>query len=81
MTQTIFGRRRAVSEAESEREQLMEGLRQTRGLLNCAYSQFNMYSDPDLVEACVYEINALRSRYAYYVRQVKRLDAQKEEGP
>ncbi len=79
MTQTIFGRRRAANEAESEREQLMEGLRQTRSLLNCAYSQFNTYSDPDLVEACVYEINALRSRYAYYVRQVKRLDARKEE--
>ena len=59
----------------------MEGLRQTRSLLNCAYSQFNTYSDPDLVEACVYEINALRSRYAYYVRQVKQLDARKEERP
>ena len=77
MTQTIFGRRRAASEAESEREQLME----TRSLLNCAYSQFNTYSDPDLVEACVYEINALRSRYAYYVRQVKRLEAQREADP
>ncbi len=81
MTQTIFGRRRAAHAAEAEREELMEGLRQTRSLLNSAYSQFNTYSDPDLVEACVYEINALRSRYAYYVRQVKRLDAQKEERP
>ncbi len=77
MTQTTFGRRRAASDT-TEREELMEGLRQTRNLLNCAYSQFNTYSDPDLVEACVYEINALQSRYAYYVRQMKRLDARKE---
>lgn len=46
--------------------------------LNQAYAQFNLHSDPDLVDACVYEINALRSRYSYLVRQVKRLDAADE---
>lgn len=80
MTQTVkFGRRRASGGADEERRQLMEGLRQTKNLLNCAYAQFNTYSDPDLVEACVYEINALQSRYSYYVRQVKLLDAPQEE--
>ena len=56
----------------------MEGVAQTRVLLNQAYAQFNLHSDPDLVDACVYEINALRSRYSYLVRQVKRLDAADE---
>ncbi len=56
----------------------MEGVAQTRVLLNQAYAQFNLHSDPDLVESCVYEINALRSRYSYLVRQVKRLDASDE---
>ncbi len=56
----------------------MEGVAQTRVQLNQAYAQFNLHSDPDLVDACVYEINALRSRYSYLVRQVKRLDAADE---
>lgn len=81
MAQAVkFGRRRTRG-GDEERRQLLEGMRQTRNLLNCAYAQFNTYSDPDLVEACVYEINALQSRYSYYVRQMKRLDgAQEAEG-
>ena len=68
-------RRKAAERREEERRQLMEGMRQTRDQLNYAYAQFNLYSDPDLVDACVYEINALQSRYSYFVRQVKLLEA------
>ena len=71
-------RRRADSSASDELKAMIEGMAQTRSLLNCAYAQFNTYSDPDLIDACVYEINALQSRYSYYVRQVKRLDAARE---
>ena len=75
-----FGRRRAQAAREEERRQLLEGMRETRNQLNHAYAQFNVYSDPDLVDACVYEINALQSRYSYYVRQVKQLEAQEDAG-
>ena len=71
-------RRRVSKEREEERRQLLEGMRRTRSQLNCAYAQFNCYSDPDLVDACGYEINALQSRYSYFVRQVKQLDAAQE---
>lgn len=74
VTQTLLFRRRRGLEDEA-REQLLEGMRRTRCQLNLAYAQFNTYSDPDLVEACVYEINALQSRYSYYVRQIKRMEA------
>ena len=79
MAQAVrFGRRKADAQKEEERRQLMEGMKQTRDQLNYAYSQFNLYCDPDLVDACVYEINALQSRYSYYVRQVKALEAARE---
>ena len=73
-----FSRRKELERQEEERRQLMEGMRETRSQLNFAYAQFNAYSDPDLVDACVYEINALQSRYSYFVRQVKQLDAARE---
>lgn len=72
------GRKRGRNVRLEERRCLMEGVTQTRVQLNQAYAQFNLHSDPDLVDACVYEINALRSRYSYLVRQVKRLDAADE---
>ena len=76
-----FSRRRMAGQAqEEERRQLMEEMRATRAQLNHAYAQFNLYSDPDLVDACVYEINALQSRYSYFVRQAKQLDARETAG-
>ena len=70
--------RKELAQREEERRQLLDGMRETRSQLNCAYAQFNCYSDPDLVDACVYEINALQSRYSYFVRQVKLLDSAQE---
>ncbi|MEG0778461.1 MAG: hypothetical protein RR147_04530 [Oscillospiraceae bacterium] len=31
--------------------------------LDTAYSHFNSTTDPDALDACIYEISALRSRY------------------
>ena len=81
MAQAVrFGRRKADAQKEEDRRQLLEGMKQTRDQLNYAYSQFNLYCDPDLVDACVYEINALQSRYSYYVRQMKQMDAREDAG-
>lgn len=80
MAEAVRINRRRAAARDEERRQLVEGMRETRALLNHAYAQFNFYSDPDLVDACVYEINALQSRYSYYVRQVKQLSAQEDAG-
>ena len=69
------GRKRGRNVRLEERRCLMEGVAQTRVQLNQAYAQFNLHSDPDLVDACGYGINAPRSRYSYLVRQGKRLAA------
>ena len=34
-----------------------------RSSLDDAYSQFNNTTDPDALDACIFEISALRSRY------------------
>ncbi|MGI5936850.1 MAG: DUF2508 family protein [Oscillospiraceae bacterium] len=42
-----------------------------RTSLAAAYSCFNNTSDPELTEAYIYEINALRARYDYALRRLK----------
>ena len=79
MAEAVKSSRRQAAEREETRRQLVEGMKQTRDQLNHAYAQFNIYTDPDLVDACVYEINALQSRYSYFVRQVKLLEAAAQE--
>ncbi|HHU23351.1 MAG TPA: DUF2508 family protein [Clostridiales bacterium] len=39
--------------------------------LAAAYSCFNNTSDPELAEAYIYEINALRARYDHALRVIK----------
>ena len=36
-----------------------------------AYDRFNWADDPDLIEACIFEINACTARYNYLLRCVK----------
>lgn len=79
MAEAVRSSRRKELERQEERRQLMEGMRENSSQLNCAYAQFNSYSDPDLVDSCVYQINALQSRYSYFLRQMKLLDAAREE--
>ena len=72
-------RRKMLTAEQEERMALMKGMERTRVELNQAYAQFNAHTDPDLVESCVFTINALRSRYSYLIRQMKRLDEGKVE--
>lgn len=75
MTEQVrTARRRLPTAEEEERRQLMESMARTKIELNQAYAQFNVHSDPDLVDSCVFTINALRSRYSYFLRQLKLLD-------
>ena len=53
----------------AELRQLKSCLERVRRELNQAYTAFNMADDADWVESCVFEINALRARYNYLLKQ------------
>ena len=56
---------------DSTRAQLQRELHATGQALREAYDKFNYVSEPELVEASVYEISALKARYSYLLRQIK----------
>ena len=51
--------------------QLQQELYEANRALRTAYEKFNYVSEPELVEACVYEISALKARYNYLLRRIK----------
>ena len=59
-------------------DMLREELQQTNVALKCAYDKFNYVTEPELVEASIYEISALKARYSYLLRCIK---TQLGEGP
>ena len=69
----------------TELELLQEELRQTQRELSLAYERFNEAREPELVEACIYEIKSINARFAYLYRSIKErsgedLAAAKTEG-
>ena len=59
----------------TELELLQEELRQTQRELSLAYERFNEAREPELVEACIYEIKSINSRFAFLYRAIKERSA------
>jgi len=51
--------------------QLRRELQDTTQALRRAYERFDFACEAELVEASVYEINALKARYNYLIRRAK----------
>ena len=63
-----------AAQVDAQADQLLESLRATREQMHQAYSGFNNTSDPDLIDAYVFEMKALQARYSYLLRRVKELE-------
>lgn len=50
---------------------LQDELRAAQGQLSLAYRKFDLVTDPELVESCVYEISAAKARCNYLIRAIK----------
>ena len=64
---------------EEDKRDIIEAMRQTRTDLRNARAAFNNACEPELVEAAVYEINALQARYAYFLRLAKERQCEQKE--
>ena len=51
--------------------ELKTSLQTTQDALNSAYTAFDYASDPELTEACIFEIRSLQARMNYLLRQIK----------
>lgn len=57
------------------REELMSEIEEIKLLLEIAHSNFDNASDPDLVDSCIYEMNAIQYRYKYLLKQMRKMES------
>ena len=67
------------SKPDPELFRLKEELLTAQGDLSQAYRRFDQAVDPELVEACIYEINAVTARCNYLLRIIKERSPQKSD--
>lgn len=59
---------------KAEYQKALEELNSVRVSLGDAYARFDNITDPYIMDACIFEISALKSRYDCAVRNVKSLN-------
>ena len=67
-------------ERETGKQALDEELREARLQLRRAYDAFDLVTDPDLIDAWIYEINAWQARYCGLLRQRKAMEPEAAQG-
>lgn len=61
----------SVNTQIDNRDKLLQEIKLVKAQLQNAYTRFQMESDSDLVEAAIYEIEALKARYRYLIKSAK----------
>lgn len=59
----MSGRKKATRARQRDMDNALMEIGRLRENLDEAYMHFNSTTDPDALDACVYEISALRSRW------------------
>lgn len=53
---------------------LLNEINKTKIAMEAAYSNFQNVVDPDLIDSCIYELNAVQNRYKFLLKQAKAVD-------
>ena len=60
---------------------LLEDLARTKNDLDFAYSNFQNVVEPDLIDAYIYEVNAMQLKYKFLLSRVKQIEDSYAKNP
>lgn len=66
--------KKELKRRQAEYNQRINELNDIRSRLQCAYSAFDNITDKDMLDACIFEISALKSRYNCAVINIRNMD-------
>lgn len=58
-----------------QRQALYEDMKKAREDMDAAYANFDYVTDPALIDASIYKVNAVLKRYQYLKEQAEKLDS------
>lgn len=67
--------KRRITKNSAQRRSVSEEIRRISDAIEIADAAFNEVSDGDLIDALIYERSALRARYSFLIKELRRLDA------
>lgn len=64
----------AKSKYDANIEELRQELQQTQDAMDRAYANLSYVVEPELIDCCIYELNAVQLRYKFILSQVKTVE-------
>lgn len=64
--------RKAILKSEESPNEVLTAIRDVCIRLDNVHTRFELERDDDLIESCIYEMESLRARYRYLLRQAKK---------
>lgn len=65
--------KKEAKQKKAEYNHRLREMYEIRSQLHCAYAAFDSVTDPDMMDACIFEISALKSRYNYAVSNIRNM--------
>lgn len=60
---------------------LLDDLEKTKSELDLAYSNFSNVIEPDLIDSCIYQVNAVQLRYQFLLGRLKQIEDSYAKNP
>ena len=70
----IIKKKKDIVSTPDNKKQLLEELKETKTALDTAYANLSYVVEPELIDCCIYELNAIQLRYKFILSQVKKGD-------
>lgn len=74
----ILKKKKAKNDVTDNKRQLLEELRETKNAMDTAYANLSYVVEPELIDCCIYELNAIQLRYKFILSQVKNSEMSKD---
>lgn len=62
-------------ESENTYALLLDDLQRTKSDLELAYANFEHVVEPDLIDSCIYQVNAAQMRYKFLLGRVRQYES------
>lgn len=66
--------RRKINYYQLIKNELMDEIESNKLRLECVNDHFEQVADPDLIDSCIYEIDALHMRYKFLLTQLREFE-------
>lgn len=56
-----------------DKELVLLNIEKAKEALHVAYAKFDLVTEPELVDSCIYELKSIQLKYQYLIQQAKEL--------